>query len=222
MSSQYLKNSYQKNKTSDSFEIEFDYFSNDVKNPKRLFLLLHGFSQRGESLMKKLSPVLPQDAVVLSPNAPFPAPYKTDSGYLEAYAWYFYLAKENRFVIPPGPAVQALKKLIAKLGYDKLPVTIIGFSQGGYLAPVVAKEMKVDHVISVSADYLARYYSKDDRFRLDAIHGAKDEISPIDISKKNLEALKKELGLNATFFELPNTRHEVDEEAIKVIAKILS
>ncbi len=172
--------------------------------------------------MKKLSPILPQDAAILSPNAPFPAPYKTDSGYLEAYAWYFYLAKDNRFVIPPGPAIKALKKLIAKLGYDKLPITIIGFSQGGYLAPVVAKEMNVKHIIAVSADYLARYYSKDDKFKLDAIHGAKDEVSPIEISKKNLADLKAELGLNATFHELPNTRHEVDEAAIKVIAKILS
>ncbi|MES2767596.1 MAG: hypothetical protein V4596_00500 [Bdellovibrionota bacterium] len=214
--------SYTKEKQSDSFEIEFDYFSLDRKNSKQLFLLLHGFSQRGESLMKKLSPILPQDAAILSPNAPFPAPYKTDSGYLEAYAWYFYLAKDNRFVIPPGPAIKALKKLIAKLGYDKLPITIIGFSQGGYLAPVVAKEMNVKHIIAVSADYLARYYSKDDKFKLDAIHGAKDEVSPIEISKKNLADLKAELGLNATFHELPNTRHEVDEAAIKVIAKILS
>jgi predicted esterase len=212
---------YSKNKTKDSFEIEFEYFSIDRPNPKRLFLLLHGFSQRGESLLKKLSPILPGDAVILSPNAPFPAPFKTDAGYLEAYAWYFYLVKESRFVIPPGPAISALKKLITKLGYEKLPITIIGFSQGGYLAPVVAKEMAVDHIIAVSADYLARYYSKSDKFKLDAIHGAKDEISPIEESKKNLAALKKDLGIDAHFHELPNTRHEVDEEAIKVIATLL-
>lgn len=206
----------------DSFEIEFEYFSIDRKDPSRLFLLLHGFSQRGESLMKKLSPILPQDSVILSPNAPFPAPYKTDAGYLEAYAWYFYLAKDNRFVIPPAPAVSALKKLIKKCGYDHLPITIIGFSQGGYLAPVAAKELNVDHIISVSADYLARYYSKNDKFKLDAIHGAKDEISPIDISKNNLALLEKDLGIKSTFYELPNTRHEVDEAAIKVIAQILN
>ena len=124
---------YSKNKIKDSFEIEFDYFSVERKDPKELFLLLHGFSQRGESLLKKLLPILPKDAAILSPNAPFPAPFKTDSGYLEAYAWYFYLAKENKFVIPPGPAIKALKNLITKLGYEKLPLTIIGFSQGGYL-----------------------------------------------------------------------------------------
>jgi predicted esterase len=212
---------YLRNKTSDSFEIEFEYFSIDRPNPTRLFLLLHGFSQRGESLLKKLSPILPADSVILSPNAPFPAPFKTDAGYLEAYAWYFYLAKENRFVIPPAPAIKALKNLITKLGYQKLPVTIIGFSQGGYLAPVIAKEMPVEHIIAVSADYLARYYSKNDKFKLDAIHGAKDEISPLAESKRNLEALKKDFGIDAHFHELPNTRHEVDQEAIKVIAKLL-
>lgn len=212
---------YSKNKIKDSFEIEFEYFSVAPENPKKLFLLLHGFSQRGESLIKKLSPILPKDAAILSPNAPFPAPFKTDAGYLEAYAWYFYLAKENRFVIPPGPAIAALKKLISGLGYEKLPITIIGFSQGGYLAPVLAKDMTVKHIISVSADYLARYYSKDDKFKLDAIHGAKDEISPIGESKKNLDALKKDFGIDAHFHELPNTRHEVDEAAIKVIASLL-
>lgn len=212
---------YLKKTTSDSFEIEFDYFTVERKDPKQLFLLLHGFSQRGESLLKKLSSVLPPDAAILSPNAPFPAPFKTASGYLEAYAWYFYLAKDNRFVIPPGPSVRALKNLIQKLGYEKLPLTIIGFSQGGYLAPVVAKEMPVKHIIAVSADYLARYYSKNDKFKLDAIHGAKDEVSPIEVSRNNLEALKQEFGIDATFHELPNTRHEMDEEAIKVIAKLI-
>lgn len=212
---------YHKKTTSDSFEIEFDYFTVERKDPRQLFLLLHGFSQRGESLLKKLSPMLPKDAAILSPNAPFPAPFKTDSGYLEAYSWYFYLAKDNRFVIPPGPAVRALKNLIQKLGFDKLPLTIIGFSQGGYLAPVIAKEIPVKHIISVSADYLARYYSKKDKFKLDAIHGTKDEVLPIEVSKNNLEALKQEFGIDATFHELPNTRHEVDEEAIKVIAKLI-
>lgn len=214
---------YKKETAQDSFNIEFDYFIKEAESEaKRLYLLLHGFSQRGERLLKKLSPILPKDAVALSPNAPFPAPYKVDHGYLEAYAWYFYLAKEDRFVIPPWPAVQALKNLVQKLGYTHLPITIIGFSQGGYLAPVVAKSLPVDQIIAVSADYLAKYYSKDDKFKLHAIHGAKDEVSPIEVSKKNLEALKRDFGIDADFHELPNTRHEVDDEAVQVIAKILS
>ncbi len=211
-----------KKTTSDSFELEFDYY---IKEPQgaaeRVFLLLHGFSQRGERLLKKLSGVIPSNAVAISPNAPFPAPFKVDNGYLEAYAWYFYLAKENRFVIPPGPAVKALKNLIQKLGLEKLPVTIIGFSQGGYLAPVVAKELPVDFIISVSADYLPKYYSKDSKFKLHAIHGAKDEVTPLETSKKNLETLKRDFGIDADFHELPNTRHEVDDEAVRVIAQIL-
>lgn len=213
---------YSKQTAQESFGLEFDYFIRESQGkPQRLFLLLHGFSQRGEKLLKKLSPILPQDAVVLSPNAPFPAPFKVDNGYLEAYAWYFYLAKENRFVIPPGPAIKALKNLIRKLGFQNLPTTIIGFSQGGYLAPVLAKEIPVEEIISVSADYLAKYYSKEDKFKLHAIHGAKDEVSPIEVSKKNLEGLKRDLGINADFYELPNTRHEVDDEAVRVIAQIL-
>lgn len=216
-----LKNNYSQNTCRDTFEIEFDYYLREVENAKSVFLLLHGFSQRGESLLKKLLPILPDDSVILSPNAPFPAPFKTDAGYLEAYAWYFYLAKDDRFVIPPEPAVNALKKLVTGLKLNSLPMTIIGFSQGGYLAPVVAKELNVDHVIAVSADYLAKYYSKDDRFRLDAIHGVKDEVVPFAESKKNLEGLKLQFGIDAHFHELPNTRHEVDVEAIKVIANLI-
>ncbi len=215
------KSKYSRNTTKDTFEIEFDYYLREAPHAKELFLLLHGFSQRGESLLKKLIPILPEDAIILSPNAPFPAPFKTDAGYLEAYAWYFYLAKDDRFVIPPEPAINALKKLSKKLKIEHLPTTVIGFSQGGYLAPLVAKELHVQRVISVSADYLARYYSKNDRFRLDVIHGAKDEIIPIEVSKKNLEGLKEQFGIDAHFHELPNTRHEVDEAAIKVIANLI-
>jgi predicted esterase len=211
----------EKNTASSSFKIAYDYWIRKANQPKELILLLHGFSQRGESIFKKLVNELPAHAIVLSPNAPFPSPVRINDEYKEAYAWYFYLSKEKRFVIPPTEATKSLKDLICDLGYEKLPIRIIGFSQGGYMAPWLVKELpNVHHSISISADYPAHYYEGLRDYKFDIIHGVEDKIAPIASIRNNTEILKTK-NRNFTLHELDNTGHEINAAVVELVQKLL-
>ena len=105
--------------------------------PKRLLLLLHGWTG-DENSMWKFVPDLPADYAILAPRAPYPAPRK-----LGGYSW-----RE----IKPGTwgaptldelhfSADALVLLVdewsASVKGASLPVDLIGFSQGGALAVVL-------------------------------------------------------------------------------------
>ncbi|MCB0347267.1 MAG: hypothetical protein KDD37_00450 [Bdellovibrionales bacterium] len=211
-----------KSTASHTYNISYDYWLRTPdKEPHHLYLLLHGFSQRGESIFKKLEPVLPQNAAVLSINAPFPSPVKIKEEYKEAYAWYFYLSKEKRFVIPPTESARSIHKLLTSLGLINLPVHIIGFSQGGYMVPWLVREFpKVTRAITIAADYPNHYYEGLPAYQFDAVHGVDDKVAPIEEVKRNIESLVAS-GRSVSLHEVSNTGHEVNDLMIGKIRELV-
>lgn len=99
-----------------------------------LLLLLHGRGSNEHDLLG-LHPGLPEDAIVVSPRAPFPGgPW----GYGDGYAWYRYLGGVTPEAAPFEGSIQALDQFVAALP-DLMPVKpgpiiVGGFSQGGTTA----------------------------------------------------------------------------------------
>lgn len=64
-------------KTSVSISIthEHEVYLEKGDKARRVYVLLHGFSQTGQFLYKKLRDIIPKDSIVISPNAPFFVPY---------------------------------------------------------------------------------------------------------------------------------------------------
>ncbi len=212
---------FEKQTASSTFTIAYDYWIRKPENPVSLFLLLHGFSQRGESIFSKLEPSLPKNAVVLSLNAPFPSPVRIKDEYKEAYAWYFYMSKEKRFVIQPTESVAAIHKLLKDLKLNTLPINIIGFSQGGYMVPWLVKELAtVNRAITIAADYPSHYYENLRAYRFDAIHGTDDTVAPISEVRSSIQALVK-TKRDVTFHEITKTGHEINDAVIERVKSIL-
>src|SRR4051812_21402659 len=108
--------------------------------PRQLVLLLHGHGETGQKILDKLAPVLPEDAVVIAPNGPFPISEWVGTDWKErtvkfTFCWHFYEPKTDAYYIPPDTSIAHVCGGLKKLGVLHLPKTIIGFSQGGYLAP---------------------------------------------------------------------------------------
>jgi len=110
------------------------HIPNDVADGAPALVLLHGRGSDKDDLMG-LQPGLPQEAVLITPRAPFPgAPW----GYGGGWAWYRFLGGTT-----PDPAsfersVAALAELVEALP-EILPVKpgvviVGGFSQGGTTA----------------------------------------------------------------------------------------
>jgi predicted esterase len=159
------------------------------ENPKQVILLLHGLGERGRRIYRKLGPYLPDDALILAPNGPFPLNHEGDNRM--GYTWYFYSRAEQRYVLNQDMARSWIKELLGLKNPGKLPLTIIGFSQGGYLAPLVghdAAETKL--VIGLGCEFRQSLVTHMPAFRLEGIHGLNDTVISLEGSRSEAQALK--------------------------------
>ncbi|CAN5466990.1 dienelactone hydrolase family protein [soil metagenome] len=205
--------------TSIETTLPISYRHRAVAKPKLLALFLHGYADNGGSLIRRLYgdawPASFDNVAVLSPNAPFPVPVKTESGWREAYAWYFLDEREQKMLITPEAATKTCIKLINDHGYDDTPKVIVAFSQGGYLAPQLAPLLKnVKEIVGVATGYREDYYPKTPKFKVSAIHGSSDPIFPV---AKAHEAHSRILamGYEGSFTDIAGLAHITSPEVGK-------
>jgi len=196
-------------------------FSGIVKgpeNPKSVILLLHGLNERGRRIYRKLGRYLPEDSLILAPNAPFPLSTGLELG--SGYAWYFYDKANQTYPIGPELSCQFLTRLLAQYNPHKLPVHIIGFSQGGYLAPQVAfQDMNVVSVTGIGCEFRRRFFHNVPAFELHSVHGEQDQVIPMQNALNEISYLK-EMGTKIKFTSCPGG-HEINNQMAEHIRAYL-
>ena len=210
-----------------SIDLPLDYRIREPEsgNPRELILLLHGYSQSGGSIFSKLVNALPEDTAVLAPNGPFlipeKNPEKSEEKYRAGYSWYFYNFQTDEYVIDMKPSLEFLATGIERLGFSGLPLRIIGFSQGGYLAPFVGERLsQTRQVISLHSTYLYQELSKRLNFRADNLVGGDDEIiDPANSERSHREILKRSRG--GVFVRLGGVGHRIEEQGIARVSELV-
>ena len=197
------------------------------ENMNRLAIFLHGYSDHGGSFLRRLFPkgwpTELDNVGLLAPNGLFPVPVKTEEGWREAYSWYFFDEAKMRMLISPDFAVTGIQMLLKQYGLEESPKTIIGFSQGGFLAPYLAKHLNgVSEIIAVGSGFRPDFYEvlSAKHIRLTAIHGDQDEVFPIAAAKK-AHARILDLGFKGDFLEIPGVRHIATPEIGSAVTKRL-
>ena len=192
-----------------------------VQNPSEVILLLHGLGERGKRIFRKLLPYLPEDANIIAPNAPFPIPRNKEGRMDLGHSWYFYDKFERKYFINQDLAKFWLRDLLKIENPDSLPVTIIGFSQGGYLAPLAGKEIRETKlIIGLACEFRTTLIHEPLPFPLHAIHGEDDEIVTMQSALHEIELLKKK-SIEVDFHSVKNAGHEITPEMVKVVETIL-
>jgi len=117
-----------------------------------LLLLLHGRGSH-EGDLQGLAPLLPQDIVLVTPRAPFPA---APWGYGPGWAWYRYLEEDRVVTTTLETSLAALDALLERLDRE-LPIrtgprVLGGFSQGGTtsLAWALSRPGRLAGVVNLS------------------------------------------------------------------------
>ena len=199
-----------------------DYHARLPESPARLFVLLHGFDQLAEKLYQKFEPYLPEQGhAILAPNGPFPIPRRTDQGYRLGCSWYFYDASRDDYYMDMSIGVKFVSELIKRLSLSHVPTTLIGFSQGGYLAPFIAQAMpQVDHVIGIGCEFLTEEMRPEIGFRMDAVHGARDEVVSAEEARLQRQKLD-DRGVPGGFYLLPEGTHRVDRAILEQVASLI-
>lgn len=190
-----------------------------AKNPKELAILLHGWQQRGDYILKNLQHCFTEETVVLAPDAPYPAPQASAGGYRQGFGWYFFDPHTNIYAVDMSLAKRFVETLVTALGYSHLPKRIVGFSQGGYLAPFLGITMsKVFQCIVLNGRYRSEALEETIGFRIDQIQGQADSMIDPERARQCHEELLAR-GNQGHFLLVPKSGHHLDErmrEALKV------
>ncbi len=198
-----------------------NYELREVQNPKELVILLHGYQQSGELIYRLLEDCVGPDSVVLAPDAPFPIPQKVNKNYQIAFTWYFFDPETDTYLYDMSIALDYLHELLAELKLDNLPTRIIGYSQGGYLAPFLGERLpQTKQVIGVNCRFRSEALSCPLPFPLDAIHGEKDVlVDPQRASKCHQQLLSQ--GCRGEFHLLENSGHGISADVRSTLTSLL-
>lgn len=202
-----------------------DYFYQPLEGAPVL-LLLHGFNERAKRILRNISSILPQDMAILAPNAPFPLPQriKNETGefYKIGFAWYFFDDIKEEFYIDYEYPVQWLKSLLNTLKLNHRPIIILGYSQGGYLAPFIAQSLEnCAGVIGVHCrfrDDLLR--AEPQAYPLYSLHAELDDKVDTERSQKSAHNLRQK-GYDIQSIVIKGEGHDLGPYALIEMQKII-
>ena len=146
---------------------------------------------------------------------------RSEQGFKEAYSWYFEEHSTETVLIPKKITVQILKSLISSLGLIDQPKILIGFSQGGFLAPVLAQELtNVEKIIGLGCSYRKESYANLSHVKVFGIHGSEDTIVDFEAAAAAYDQLPPQLKAGWTV--VPEMHHAINEAARVALLKYIS
>jgi len=183
---------------------------------------LHGYQDNAMSMLRRMGwwgSELPFQ--ILAFNAPFPVPVRTDTGFLEAYSWYFRDTDAKIMLVDPVHTSLTLRRLVIELGLENTPKVLFGFSQGGYLAPYLAAELKHVHgILGLGCGYNLEAYRACPPLTVHAIHGDHDEIVSFSQSRKSFAEIAQ-FGHTGDFHEIPHLTHRVENSLDPLVRQLI-
>lgn len=188
-----------------------------------IVLLLHGYQQTAEWIFQKLADVVPDTYEVIALDAPYLVPIQVENGpWRLGYSWFFYSTRLQWFPIPMTVGVDYVLSWARHQGVKDRIATIVGYSQGGYLAPFLAQRLpRVKQVVGVHCRFRHEDLGSAGGFRLDALHGAEDTKVPPEPSQESHRQLRAR-GWQGDFHLLPHLGHTVTAELKDHLLQLLS
>jgi len=172
-------------------EVPVDLHRPDDDGDGSLVVALHGMGMSAASFWKDVERFLPERASALVPQAPLPFEMRGADAMRQGNAWYLYTGETEAFLASMRRTeewlVRQIDFFVRDHGFDGKRVSLVGFSQGGYLAGWVG----VRHAARFARLVVAGGRIKHDALEADArraaatplrvlaVHGEKDEgVSP--------------------------------------------
>lgn len=178
------------------------------KESYRLLVLLHGYGSNEQDLFS-FAPELPQDAYVLSLQAPHTLMYGS-------YAWYaiYFDAGPNKFSDIPQAieSRETIKKFVEDFcqqhPIDSSQITLIGFSQGAILSYALALSYPkmFSRIVALSgycnSEMCVEGYENNDFTSLQVFvsHGTDDQVIPVAWARNSRDFLQS-LQISNTYQE---------------------
>ncbi len=163
-------------------------------------------------MYKKLRDLIPDDCAIIAPNGPFVVPVKKREKFSAGYAWYFFDSYEKKFYINYEPGAEFVKSLLIELDLIKKPITIIGYSQGGYLAPKVAEIIpSVDTVVGLACIYRSERFRLRSQVMYHQINSKTDLVVDYEDAQSEFQQMRSK-GNIGQFVTLEENGHRLDDD----------
>ena len=187
-----------------------------------LVLGLHGLSMSGHEMRHWLTPAIAKGTHAwLLPDGPFPFERRNGNGI--GHAWYLFAGDQKRLRATMDEAVGYLAKVLDEAArhveFDASRVTVLGFSQGGYLASVLGATMQARFrgVCCAGGRLKHEFFAppvagKSPKFL--QLHGAKDEMVPPGLAEKAV-IQTREMGYDVTMKTFEDAGHELPKEMLE-------
>lgn len=207
-----------------SFPLQVRYHLSDPlkADSNGLAILLHGYQDSAKAMIKRLGWLNKKPPFRwLAINGPFPVPVWSADGFKEAYAWYFRDSSRDLTLVTPTTTAESLKGLLGDLGLNEIPKVFFGFSQGGYLAPYLAKHAQnVRAIVGLGCGYTEEGYANLPPLKVLGFHGTQDEVVSWTESREEHARLMQR-GFSGYFHEVPNLTHTMNETTAARIAETI-
>ena len=210
---------YKTNRASVPASSEVEYFYKEAKAQSPTLIFLHGFGETFQHMMRHFENKLPKELGVLAINGVFPLAQKiphTDEWKLR-FCWYFYDSGKNKYYINQRYPSEVIAALLKKLDLWEADKVIIGYSQGGYLAPFLGTQIiNVRKCIAINAQYKHEMLPKVCPFALINICGEDDHIVDPENCKKSHQIMI-ERGNIGEFICIPKSKHSIDDKIVQSV-----
>ncbi|MEZ6195947.1 MAG: alpha/beta fold hydrolase [Planctomycetota bacterium] len=193
--------------------------------PRPLVIALHGMGHDGARLLDQLDGAL-DDRVLLVPDAPLPYETRDAEGRRgEGRAWYVYTGDQAAFLDSAARAEDYLFGLVdavaARAPIDASRLALLGYSQGGYLAGIIALRHpeRFGAVVVVNArikhEIATETPGPTPEFLV--LHGERDRFIPVETARESARLLA-ERGLSCRFETNPGGHSLRPEQAARAAA----
>lgn len=196
------------------------YSESGVYDAEETFLLLHGWQQRGQVVLDKLRPYCPDHVRLVAPDAPFPVPHQGPDGRRIGFGWYIFDPATQIYHVPMTNAVTMMRAFMAAVCPSARKVRVLGYSQGGYLAPFVAQELtNIVQVIGINCRFRDEALTDTLPFRLDAVHGEQDTlVDPSRSMQSHCQIIKN--GTHGVFHPVADAGHGISRDIGEAVAAL--
>ena len=200
-----------------------DYLEMGNLDSQNVLLILHGYGENAEIIENSFKDLVKDnhDYHIIIPNGPFPIPKVRNDNVLYRFAWYFFNKYESRYFIDFDIPRNILKNLLLNIAPSK-DVTILGYSQGGYLAPFVGDCIKLTKtIIGINCKFRDDMLPEKLDFNIYHIHNRQDPIVDYLPALEGHNQTAKKTTKEARHYGLESNKHEITEEVITTVKSLL-
>lgn len=188
---------------------------------ERIYLLLHGYNERPKNALKRWEKAFISNQTLLAPHGPYPQPEKRETFWRVGYAWYFYDSFKGEYLITPHVPAQMLAHVLTTLA-PNCPITVIGFSQGAYLAPYIPHYIKnCDHVIMMNGLARSDLVAAKENVRYDILNATRDSAVDFHKSKDHFDKFQTNHS-NCHFYAIDTDSHEIEEMHLRILKDLVN